>query len=71
MVNLWADTQVDEGARTKKKVHVCSVPVFFKLIWSEQVVWNGVEGRGWEGYKGETNSSLGHEGKHNYVQLSS
>ena len=62
---------MDEGARTKKKVHVCSVPVFFKLIWSEQVVWNGVEGRGWEGYKGETNSSLGHEGKHNYVQLSS
>lgn len=44
---------------------VCvGAPVFFQLVWESGV-------GGWRGYKGETNSSLGDEGKHNYVQFSS
>lgn len=46
------------------------VPVFFQLVWSGRVVQGGVAWGG-GGYKGETNSSLGDEGKHNYVQFSS
>ena len=45
-----------------------SVPVFFSV----SLVCTGGVGVGWcGGYKVETNSSLGDEGRHNYVQFSS
>lgn len=42
------------------------VPVFFQQVWLVWVLWRG----GGE-VKVETNSSLGDEGSHNYVQFSS
>lgn len=78
--------RVDTKTCVSVRIHVrwlhvyISVAVFFQLVWAGRVVWDGESGVGWGevwdgvrwgGYKGETNSSLGDEGKHNYVQFSS
>ncbi len=55
---------VSEDACKQRCFKVCiSAPVLLQLGWSRRVEW-GV-------YKVETNSSLGDEEKHNYVQFSS